>query len=208
MRRWWIAVAVALLVSGCTVVVQVPSSPSAAPSTAASAQTTTPRTSPSGTTAATRQPVPASEAPNPDVRVVTVSGDAAFSSPSGMIHCYLSGSVRCDFMGDAQWKLPKPAGCDLDWGDSVVLSPDGEASVTCHGDTVAGTAVVGSDLTRWYVAGTDVTVPFNGLTLAGLAYGSMLTNGPVSCLMETTGLTCTNLAGHGFFMSKESARLT
>src|SRR5579871_1264725 len=46
------------------------------------------------------------------------------------------------------------------------------------------------------------------LALAGrtnvLAYGKTWQKGPFRCTSETTGLTCKNTAGHGFFLSRRS----
>jgi Family of unknown function (DUF6636) len=39
-----------------------------------------------------------------------------------------------------------------------------------------------------------------------LAYGSALRIGSISCVSETTGLTCSNAGGHGFFLSRDSWR--
>jgi hypothetical protein len=48
------------------------------------------------------------------------------------------------------------------------------------------------------------------LALAGranvLAYGKTWQKGPFRCASETTGLTCKNTAGHGFFLSRQSWR--
>ena len=48
------------------------------------------------------------------------------------------------------------------------------------------------------------------LALAGranvLAYGKTWSKGPFRCTSATTGLTCKNTAGHGFFLSRQAWR--
>lgn len=133
-----------------------------------------------------------------------MTGAAAFSSPSGRIGCYLaSDGVRCDYLlDDKLWTAPRPAGCDLDWGDSLGVSTT--AGSVCHGDTVGGSAMLGTDLTTWWRQGDPVASTY-GNQQAALPYGSSLRLTPFECASATTGVTCTNTStGHGFFVSRES----
>lgn len=114
-----------------------------------------------------------------------------FHLPSGNISCVLYDSspryLRCDIRGGLKptpSRLSRPASCDLDWGDSVTLSPTGRTELTCHGDTVL----------------------FVNPRSKVLRYGTTWTRGPYTCTSRTTGLTCKNTAGHGFFLSLQSWR--
>jgi hypothetical protein len=117
------------------------------------------------------------------------SADGAFASfrtPSGNIGCvYSSGPayLRCDIRSGLKPKPKRPAGCfDLEWGDSLSLARTGRAGIVCHGDTAIdpGARILG--------------------------YGKTWTRGPFTCTSRRSGLTCTNAADHGFFLSRESWR--
>ena len=43
-------------------------------------------------------------------------------------------------------------------------------------------------------------------TVATLHYGDKWTGADIRCTMRTTGLTCTNLSHHGFFLSRQRQR--
>lgn len=120
-----------------------------------------------------------------------------FRLPSGNIACAFAGgyvdalgranspSLRCDIMGGLKPQPPRlarPASCDLDWGDSVSLSPTGRTELTCHGDTVFDPRI------------------------KVLRYGTSWNRGPFTCTSRATGLTCQNKAGHGFFLSRNNWR--
>jgi hypothetical protein len=112
-----------------------------------------------------------------------------FQLPSGNIGCMYDpvppnpASLRCDIRSGLKPKLSRPPSCDLEWGDAVSLSPKGQTNLVCHGDTVIGNP------------GTTV-----------LRYGTKWTRGPFTCTSRTTGLTCKNTVGHGFFLSVQSWR--
>jgi hypothetical protein len=113
------------------------------------------------------------------------SGFASFRTPSGNIGCvYSTGPayLRCDIRSGLEPKPSRPAGCDLDWGDSVSLARLGRTRVVCHGDTAI---LPGSRILR---------------------YGHTWTRGPFTCVSRTNGLTCDNAAGRGFFLSRQSWR--
>lgn len=112
---------------------------------------------------------------------------ATFLSPSRNIACQLfvqgdGGEVRCDIR-QATFTPPQPAvPCDLDYGDSIVLTTYAEFG--CHGDTV-------------FDPGGQV-----------LGYGQRMEVGSFRCDSERTGVTCTNLStGRGFSIRRASYRL-
>jgi uncharacterized protein DUF6636 len=112
----------------------------------------------------------------------------SFQLPSHNIGCYMStqfgGNVRCDIR-DRSWKPPpKPANCELDWGQGVAFHGNGRAGVVCAGDTTL-----------------DKTAPV-------LSYGQTSQAGPVQCHSAAAGVTCANASsGHGFFLSRQSYRV-
>jgi Family of unknown function (DUF6636) len=112
-----------------------------------------------------------------------------FSTPSkniGCMYAHFSASagspattdLRCDIGSGLRPKPAKPRGCDLDYGDSYSMGKTGRAVVVCHGDTALGSKTI-------------------------LAYGSTWRHGGFTCVSRTSGLTCRNLSGHGFFLSRE-----
>jgi hypothetical protein len=110
-----------------------------------------------------------------------------FSTPSKNISCaYFPASVvggavfRCDLFSGLR---PEPKRhCEVDWtGASMGLR--GRAGPTCAGDTVH-----------------DPRAPI-------LGYGGTWTRAGLSCSSKTTGLTCRNRDGHGFFLSRQSWRV-
>ena len=109
-----------------------------------------------------------------------------FRTPSGNIGCVYDGSsggsLRCDIRSGLVPKPPRPRGCTVDWGDSLSLGRRGRARVTCHGDTVL-------------LPGARV-----------LRYGQTWRRNGFRCVSRTTGLTCRNPAGNGFFLSRERWR--
>jgi Family of unknown function (DUF6636) len=119
---------------------------------------------------------------------------AGFSTPSKNIGCQyarfaaqpnapaLPATLRCDIRSGLRPRPAKPHGCDLDWGDSLEMRTRSRVSVTCHGDTALGDRHI-------------------------LGYGKTWRHGGFTCVSRTTGLTCRNLAGHGFFMSRQRSRI-
>jgi hypothetical protein len=110
----------------------------------------------------------------------------AFHTPSGNIGCvYRTGSrsaeLRCD-IGRKSWRGGRPAGCQLDAGDSLVLHAGDRPRWLCHGDTALHEGPV-------------------------LAYGRVFRAGPFSCSSRATGLTCSNRAAHGFTLAIQAYRV-
>ncbi|MGH2447275.1 MAG: DUF6636 domain-containing protein [Chloroflexota bacterium] len=112
---------------------------------------------------------------------------AQFRTPSGNIGCvaftdHHTRYVRCD-IGNKSWRGPKrPASCPLDYGNSFTMAPTRRPVWTCHGDTALGAGRV-------------------------LRYGATWHWGPFTCASRVRGLTCTNRAGHGFFLSRQRYRI-
>jgi hypothetical protein len=110
----------------------------------------------------------------------------SFKSPTGNIACYLDDhSVRCDIHEYNYSPPPKPASCDLEWGDAIGLSEVGSATFACHGDTVF-----------------DPSAPV-------LPYGSRTRQGPMVCTSAENGVNCVREGtGHGFFISRQGFNLS
>jgi hypothetical protein len=114
-------------------------------------------------------------------------GIGFFRTPTGNIGCVYAAPgaglpaayLRCDIRSGLRPRPARPKGCDLDWGDSVELRRTGRTLVTCHGDTAL-----------------DPHAPV-------LTYGKSFVRPGFKCVSKATGLTCTNAAGHGFFLSRE-----
>lgn len=112
----------------------------------------------------------------------------AFRSPTGNIHCALytwnSGAeARCDLRELTPSYTKRPAGCDLDWGQSFAVGAGGKGFLACVGDTVMS--------------------PSNPV----LSYGEAVSLGGISCVSAKTGVTCTNADGHGFSVAKARQEL-
>lgn len=90
--------------------------------------------------------------------------------------------LRCDIGSGLRPKPRKPAGCQLNWGDSLEMRKTGRVDVTCHGDTALGSRRI-------------------------LAYGKTWRHDGFTCVSRITGLTCTNLSRHGFFLSRQRSRI-
>ena len=105
-----------------------------------------------------------------------------FQTPSGNIHCLYSSQpayLRCDIRSGLR---PEPrARCELDW-TGLQLGPRGRGRPSCAGDTVIDRR--------------------NRI----LGYGRRFGSGGLACLSQRVGLRCTNRAGHGFFLSRQSWR--
>jgi hypothetical protein len=131
---------------------------------------------------------PASSAPATTTTFVPAlagEGNVFFLSPSKNIGCSLSETgARCD-IGDRSWTPPpKPAGCDLDFGQGVTVIGTSPATLTCAGDTV----MVGQKV---------------------LDYEHLATRGDFECRSSKSGMSCRNVkTNHGFSLAKEKYTLT
>jgi hypothetical protein len=116
------------------------------------------------------------------------ASDGAFKTPSGNIICGLSNvDVECVIKSGLKPAPPKRV-CDAGdpVSDRVNLSATGVADpVSCAGDP--GPLVDEADAKE-------------------LAEGSTMVKGEIGCATFKFGLVCANSKGHGFFLSRASAR--
>jgi hypothetical protein len=107
-----------------------------------------------------------------------------FSTPSRNIGCVGDSThVRCDIRQTRTKPPPKPRSCRYDWGNYFALRQRGRASRVCVSDSAMGSPRI-------------------------LRYGRSQRFGRgITCTSRTTGLTCRNRDGHGFFLSRERVRL-
>jgi len=127
-------------------------------------------------------------------QVGAVDEVTGFSMPSKNVGCQYArfaaqpnapgfpATLRCDIRTGLRPRPAKPRGCDLDWGDSLEMRKRSRVTVTCHGDTALGDRHI-------------------------LRYGKTWRHDGFTCVSRTTGLTCRNLAGHGFFLSRQRSRI-
>ena len=112
-----------------------------------------------------------------------------FRSPSGNIDCAIfigtsdeigaSDEARCDLRAMTPSFTKRPADCELDWGNSFGIGAgDPKGYLLCHGDTVADPGAM------------------------ELGYDRSVSLGPFTCNSATSGMTCSNDAGHGFTVSR------
>lgn len=112
-----------------------------------------------------------------------------FRSPTGNIQCGLyvgsdGSGVRCDLSQmSAQTYSYRPPGCEYDWGSSFAVEGYGKGYLACVSDVVGmGDGPV-------------------------LGYGRSISLGGITCISETSGMTCVNEGGHGFTVAKARQRL-
>lgn len=111
---------------------------------------------------------------------------SSFQTPSGNIGCVLlGGTARCD-ISKRTWKPPaRPNGCpeQVDFGQGLQVGrTDESGSFVCAGDTAMNPEA------------------------AKLAYGTDDRFGGFLCDSSTSGVTCMNAGGHGFFISIQAYR--
>ncbi|HEY9670373.1 MAG TPA: DUF6636 domain-containing protein [Waterburya sp.] len=117
--------------------------------------------------------------------VIAQSIYPGFATPSGNIHCALVGNnknaLRCEISSGLNPKPPQPypGYCEFDWGAGFSLPKSGNPKILCISDTIAGSSY------------------------STLSYGSTWKKAGFQCVSRTTGLTCTNSSGQGFFLSRE-----
>jgi hypothetical protein len=109
----------------------------------------------------------------------------SFRSPTGNIGCQLGNSyARCDIRDHTWTAPPKPADCELDWGNGLSVSGSGQGGVVCAGDTAL-----------------DPSAPV-------LEYGQSSKVGSILCASRESGITCTKqTTGHGFTIAREDYQL-
>jgi hypothetical protein len=196
------SIALALVLGAC-------SSGSTSPGDAAPAetgQTSTSTTSGAPSTSGTPSPsgTPStSGTPSPD-STITATGDAIFSMPSGRIGCIITeAEVRCDVMQPAFEPRPEDRyPCEYDLGHSMVIV-DGRAKIGCISDSLVGSAVTDSDLTRWWTKDLGTV---DGQAV--LPYGRTLARGHLSCTSAPSGVTCSDArSGSSFELARERYEL-
>lgn len=109
----------------------------------------------------------------------------SFVTPTQNIGCSLAGDVaRCD-IDERSWSPPpRPASCDVDWGQGILVDDTGKGRFVCAGDT-----------------SRDLSAPV-------LAYGEDSRVGDFNCASRPNGVTCENRStGHGFLLNRERYRL-
>ena len=113
-------------------------------------------------------------------------GIVLFRTPSGNIGCVYSAAgygepafLRCDIRSGLVPKPPTPRDCHLGFGDSYGIAKHGRTIVICHGDTAIDPHA------------------------RALPYGTSWARDGFRCSSQATGLKCSNLSGHGFFLSRE-----
>jgi hypothetical protein len=108
-----------------------------------------------------------------------------FKMPSGNIICAVSREAAVCEILDRRYtpEIPRPFSCQLDYGSRLSVGPQGPAQFDCYGDSMKGIAD------------------------EKLAYGYEISEGPMRCLSEESGVTCENRAGTGFFLSVQQAQL-
>jgi hypothetical protein len=103
----------------------------------------------------------------------------SFQTPSGNIFCEIIASeLRGDLMTQTNPRPPKPVSCPVDFGGAFAVESRGKASILCHGDTLYNQSY------------------------PKLPYGATWTKNGITCESKQTGLTCKNMMGKGFFLSK------
>jgi hypothetical protein len=119
------------------------------------------------------------------VLCASASAFTFFSSPSRNIGCYIdpASGVRCDIRQRDWSPPPKPANCDVDYGQGIGLGPRNVAGFVCAGDTALGPKRI-------------------------LAYGHSASGGRYTCKSTKSAMVCRNRrSGHGFSLSRQRYRL-
>lgn len=114
-----------------------------------------------------------------------------FQTPSKNIACAFvpadiaggAAFLRCEIRSGLKPVPPRPRACDADWGQAVSMTRTSRGRAICISDTIR-----------------NPQAPI-------LGYGKTFKAGPFTCKSRTDGLRCTNVAGHGWFLSKESTSL-
>ncbi len=122
--------------------------------------------------------------------------EATFKSPTGNINCLYSDfdakpEVRCDILQFVPSFKTVPAGAS---NEVMACTP-----ARLHGFTVTPTGLKGAAFCP-----TDAVVDMDAIVLA---YGNSWSRSGITCKSETSGMTCANAAGHGFFLSKAQQKV-
>lgn len=114
-------------------------------------------------------------------------GLPSFTSPTGNITCTMANSDQGAYavcsVAEADWQVPDPGDCDLDWVTTELSVGETSSAGSCRGD---------------YPHTEEPTT---------LEYGRGLRVADVVCESRDTGMTCSNTeTGHGFHASRGSYR--
>jgi hypothetical protein len=113
----------------------------------------------------------------------------SFRTPSGNIGCAYSkfsgepGYLRCEIVSGLKPRPRQVGSCQGDFGRAVSMNATGRSHALCITDTVINPAA------------------------PVLAYRRVWQRGGFRCVSRTTGLTCTNLSRHGWFLSRARSRI-
>ncbi len=146
-----------------------------------------PADDPSGTVV---DPPPVPERAVPSVmqqaRVVSPDETYFFETPSGNINCSIGRTKAvCEVRKQTYEPPAKPSDCFLDYGTMIAVERGGRAEFSCHGDT-----------------------GFGAIGTFELGYGERISNGIVTCVSATSGMTCSTASGsHGFELSRAAYRV-
>lgn len=114
----------------------------------------------------------------------------SFATPSKNIECWVGESfegsdIHCTiFQKGGTPPAPRPTGCAAAWGHTFQMDERGYVSMTCENIAAQGTGAQS-------VAEYGVRGNFGGF----------------SCFSSRQGLECSNLDGHGFFLSRAVQRV-
>jgi hypothetical protein len=114
--------------------------------------------------------------------------DVSNDGPGGHLRTF-EHVLRCDVIGGLVPLPPRTHTCNGNWGRGYVLGATGKPTVVCADDSVLGRGGIIDYGMTWYAENFD---------------GSTTTK--LSCTSRTSGLTCTNGAGHGFFIARGESR--
>jgi hypothetical protein len=114
-----------------------------------------------------------------------------FRSPSKNIYCIgvnsesEGGSVDCEIITRTNAKdlRPRPADCDLEWGNRFAVYSDGKAAMICAGDTLRESGAF------------------------TLGYGEGIDRFGIHCTSTEQGIECINDDQHGFKISKGKQKI-
>jgi hypothetical protein len=132
--------------------------------------------------AAGPKPIPGIRSPSGNIRCLFVPPARGASGPN--LHCTIG---RANYSAALQHRCASgPAG--LDW-HGFELPATRKGAVTCSGGIL-------------YDPSTQRPV------YTTLPYGKTWRHGPFTCTSRLAGVTCTNMRGHGLFVSRQSWRVS
>jgi len=122
--------------------------------------------------------------------------DATFKTPTGNINC-----LYLDFKGEEEIR------CDISqFTPSFKTVPRGTSNeaIICTPALLRGYSVTPSASTGRAFCPTDAVIDPGSSVLP---YGARITRGGMTCVSETSGMTCKNAAGHGFSISRAQQKV-